>query len=128
MIMSFELRPLIKKRWERKVFTALPLTVLIIMFAILLGTFFGITDLIVNSAPMVQIDYTFTNFLFHHRCPGMAKMFYFITHFADQITIVVLLVISLAYLYFKKEIAYLYALILTFLGAEGTAYLIKIFI
>jgi undecaprenyl-diphosphatase len=51
-----------------------------------------------------------------------------ITNFADLITIAILLVASLIYLFFKKELAYLYALIITFIGAEGSAFLIKILI
>jgi undecaprenyl-diphosphatase len=116
------------KRLERKVFTGLPLTIFAAVFLILLGTFLGITDSIVNSYPIVKFDNTFAHSLYLIRTPAMAKVFYTITHVADQITIGFLLVISLVYLYFKKELAYLYSLILTFIGTEGSIFLIKIFI
>ncbi len=126
--MNFDLKNFVHKRLEKKVFTGLPLTIFVIVFLILLATFVGITGSIVNSTPIVQIDYTFTNYLFHYRTVPLAKTFYLITHFADQITIIILLIASLVYLYFKKELAYLYALILTFIGTEGSVFLIKIFI
>ncbi len=126
--MSFKIKPFLKKRLEPKVFTGLPLTIFIIVFLILLATFIGLTNAIVNSAPIVNLDNNLANTLYHLRTPQGVKVFYTITNFADQITIVILLVLSLIYLYFKKELAYLYAIIITFIGAEGSAFLIKILI
>ena len=126
--MSFEWKPFIKKRLKRKVFTGLPLTVFVIVFLILLGTFVGITDSIVNSAPIVKLDDSFAHFLYQLRTPFLAQVFYVITDFADQITITILGAISLAYLYFKKELAYFYALIIIFLGTEASVFIIKILI
>lgn len=126
--MSFKWRPFLKNRLERKVFTGLPLTIFVIVFLILLGTFLGITDSIVNSNAIVTIDNNFANFLYLGRTPFMAKVFYIITNFANPITIAIPLGISLVYLYFKKEFAYLYAFLLTFIGTEGSVFLIKIFI
>lgn len=126
--MSFEWKPFLKKRLRRKVFTGLPLTVFVIVFLILLATFVGITDSIVNSAAIVKIDNSFANFLYLGRTPGMAKVFYVITNFASPIYITIPLGIFLVYLYFKKEIAYLYALLLTFVGTEGSVFLLKILI
>jgi len=118
----------IKKRLERNVFTGLPFTIFIIIFLILLGTFIGITNSIVNSLPIVKLDNNFSYYLYHLRIPFLAQVFYVITYFADQITISIIGAIVLLYLYFKKELAYLYALILIFLGTEISAYLIKVFI
>lgn len=126
--MSFEWKPFLKKRLERKVFTGLPLTIFVIVFLILLATFVGITDSIVNSAAIVKIDNDFANFLYIGRTSGLAKIFYIITNFANQITIVTILAISLVYLYFKKEVAYLYSILIVFLGTDASVYLIKIFI
>lgn len=126
--MSFKWESFIKKRLEREVFTGLPLTIFIIIFLILLATFLGITDAIVNGTAIVKIDNNLAQSLYLIRTPAMAKVFYTITNFADQITIGILFFISIIYLYFKKEVAYLYALIVTFIGAEGSAFLIKIFI
>ena len=126
--MKFKLKPFLKKRLEPKVFTGLPLTIFIIVFLILLATFIGLTNAIVNSAPIVNLDNNLANALYHLRTPLGVKVFYTITNFADQITIAILLVASLVYLFFKKELAYLYALIITFIGAEGSAFLIKILI
>ncbi|MES2315808.1 MAG: phosphatase PAP2 family protein [Patescibacteria group bacterium] len=126
--MALDWKKIIKKRLERKVFTGLPLTIFVTVFLILLGTFLGITDSIVNSLPMVKLDASFAHFLFQIRTPSLAKAFYVITNFADQITIAVIMIISLGYLFWKKELAYLYALLLTFIGTEGSVFLIKIFI
>jgi undecaprenyl-diphosphatase len=126
--MSFKWKSFIKERLRRKVFTGLPLTIFVIVFLILLGTFVGITDSIVNSAPIVKLDDNFAHFLFGLRTPFLAQVFYVITDFADQITITILGAISLVYLYFKKEIAYLYALIIIFLGTEASIFIIKILI
>lgn len=117
-----------QKRLEPKVFTGLPLTIFIIVFLILLATFIGLTDSIVNSAPIVSLDNNFAHALFKLRTPLGINVFYTITDFASQITICILLAISLVYLFFKKELAYLYALIITFIGAEGSAFVMKILI
>jgi membrane-associated phospholipid phosphatase len=126
--MNFNLKPFIEKRLEPKVFTGLPLTIFIIILLILLATLIGLTNAIVNSTPIVNLDNNLANALYQLRTPLGVKVFYTITNFADQITIAILLVISLIYLFFKKELAYLYALIITFIGSEGSAFLIKILI
>ena len=126
--MGFRLKAFLKNRLEQNVFTGLPLTIFVIIFLILLGTFVGITDSIVSSSPMVTFDNSFANFLYQFRTPFLAQVFYVITNFANQITVIILGVIALIYLYIKKELAYLYALTLVFLGTEASVYLIKIFI
>ena len=126
--MSFKWEPFLKKRLERKVFTGLPLTVFVTIFLILLATFVGITDSIVNSAAIVKIDNNFANFLYLLRTPSLAKIFYIITNLADPTIITIPVGIALVYLYFKKEIAYLYAFLLTFIGTSGSVFLLKIFI
>ncbi len=117
-----------KKRLEKEVFTGLPLTILLVVFLIILATLVGITDSIVNGAAIVKFDTNFSHSLFVLRTPFLAKVFYIITNFADQITLAVLAVISLAYAYLKKELAYLYSLIIIFLGTDASVFLIKIFI
>ncbi len=89
----------IEKRFEREEFTGLPLTIFVIVFLILLGTFLGITDSIVNGVAMVKFDNSLAHSLYLIRTPAMAKIFYVITDFADQITIGILLAVSLIYLY-----------------------------
>ncbi len=126
--MSFTWKKFIKKRLERQVFTGLPLTIFIIVFLVLLATFYGITDSVVNSAPIVKLDANFSQTLFLYRTPFLAKIFYFITNFAGLITMGILTGISVIYFFLKKEIAYLYALLLILVGNEGSVYLIKIFI
>ncbi len=126
--MSFKLQTFIKERFKQNVFTGLPLTIFIIVFMILLGTLIGITESIVNSLPIVKVDENFANFLYHLRTPFLAQVFYNITHIADQITVIILGAGALIYLFLKKEIAYLYALILIFFGTEASVYLIKIII
>jgi undecaprenyl-diphosphatase len=126
--MAFDLKKFIEKRLEREVFNGLPLTIFVIVFLLLLGTFVGITDAIVKSTPIVQIDNNFANFLYSLRTPFWAKVFYFITNLASPVFIAIPVLVSLVYLYLKKEIAYLYALILTFVGTEGSVFLLKIFI
>lgn len=124
--MNFKWSSFVKNRFDRTVFTGLPLTIFILVLLILLGTLVGITDAIVNSAPIVKTDLAFANFLYAHRTPTMARALYIITNFADQLTIILLGAGALAYFYFKKEIAYLYSLVLVFAGSEISAYLLKI--
>lgn len=126
--MTLSWKDFIKKRTERKIFTGLPLTIFVIVFLVLLGTFLGITSAIVNSYSIVKVDATFAHFLFDHRTPGLTQFFYVMTNFGGQIVIISLVMISLTYLYFKKELMYLYALLLTFMGTEASVFLIKIFI
>ncbi len=126
--MESKFKDFLKKRLEPKVFTGLPLTIFVTVFLILLATLVGITDSIVNGAAILKIDATFSNSLFLLRTPYLAKVFYIITNFAGLITMIILSVLSLLYLFLKKETAYLYAFLLTFIGAEVSVYLIKIFI
>src|SRR5665647_1586117 len=116
--MSSEFQSFLKNRFERRVFTGLPLTIFVSIFFILLASFVGITKSIVDSAPIVQLDVRFSHFIFLYRNASLAQAFYVITNFASQTTISILLAIALAYLYFKKEFAYLYALVLTIIGTE----------
>lgn len=126
--MSFKWEPFLKKRLEREVFTGLPLTIFVIVFLILLATFMGLTDSIVNSAPIVKLDNSFAQYLYLYRTPFWAQVFYVITNLADPTIIIIPVGIFLVYLYFKKEMTYLYALLLTFIGTSGSVFLLKIFI
>ncbi len=126
--MGFNWKTFIKTRLKKDVFTGLPLTIFVLVFLIIFATLAGITNSIVNGAAIVNIDASLAHSLFLLRTPIVAKIFYIITNFADQITIGILMIISLVYLYFKKELAYIYALVLTFIGTEGSVFLIKIFI
>lgn len=126
--MSFDLKDFIKRRTDKTVFTGLPLTIFIIVFLILLATFLGLTDAIVNSAPLVKVDDAFEHFLYSKRTPELAQIFYIITNFANQITIAILGIASVAYLYFKKEFDYLYGLVIVLLGTDATVYIMKILI
>src|SRR4051794_13276614 len=103
--MRFHFKDFLKKRFERKVFTGLPLTIFIIVFMLLLGTFLGITDAVVNSHRIVKIDDTLAHFLFDSRTPTLADFFYVVTSFGGQLIIIFLMLVSLAYLFFKKELA-----------------------
>src|ERR1035437_8187129 len=118
----------LKKRFEKGAFTGLPLTIFSAVFLIFLGTFAGITGAIVNSLAIVKIDNNFENLLYTLRTPLGANIFYFITNIAGQSTIIVLGIIAAIYLLFKKELLYLYTLIIIFAGAESSVYLIKILI
>jgi len=118
----------LKKRLEKEVFTGLPLTIFAIVFLIMLATFVGVTNSIVNGTAIVKIDDSFAHSLYLIRTPFLAKIFYIITNFAGQLTVVILALISIAYTYFKKELAYLYSLIIIFLGTDASVYFIKILI
>lgn len=118
----------LKKRFEKAAFTGLPLTIFSAVFLIFLGTFFGITEAVVNSLAIVKIDNSFEQFLYALRTPLGANIFYVITNFAGQSTVIVLGIAAALYLLFKKELLYLYTLILIFAGAESSVYLIKILI
>jgi membrane-associated phospholipid phosphatase len=126
--MNFNWQSLLKRRLDRKAFTGLPLTIFVIVFLILLATFIGITSSILESSPIVKLDSSLAQFLYSQRVPWLAKVFYFITNIADQLTIIILLVISLIYLFFKKELAYLYSILVAVLGTEISVYTIKIII
>ncbi|MDB5244599.1 MAG: phosphoesterase [Parcubacteria group bacterium] len=126
--MNTALTAFLKSRLERGVFTGFPLTIFGALFLILLLTFLGITESIVNSLPIVKFDESFAQSLYHLRSPAAAQFLYTVTHAADQITIIVFAIFSVTYLYFKKELAYLYAILITCLGTEACVYVIKILI
>ena len=126
--MSFKLNDFIKNRVEKKIFTGLPLTIFIIVFLLLLATFLGITDSVVNSRPIVTFDNSFAHSLYLIRTSWMVEIFYVITNLGDVVTMFILIVISMIYLFLKKELAYLYSLVITTLGTELSVYWIKILI
>ena len=126
--MGLGLQSFLEKRLQRGVFTGLPLTLFTLLLCILLATFVGITTAIVDSGPIVRIDASFAQFLFHLRTPLLAQVFYDITALANQATIVVLGAAAVLYLYFKKERGYLHALILILIGTETSVYFTKILI
>ncbi|HAO64676.1 TPA: hypothetical protein DCQ44_01710 [Candidatus Taylorbacteria bacterium] len=118
----------LRKRFDKDAFTGLPLTIFSAVFLIFLGTFAGITDAIVNSLAIVKLDDNFERFLYVLRTPLGANIFYVITNFAGQTTIIILGVATAIYLLFRKEFLYLYTLMLIFAGTESSVYLIKIMI
>jgi len=118
----------LRKRFDKDAFTGLPLTIFSAVFLIFLGTFAGITDAIVNSLAIVKLDDNFERFLYALRTPLGANIFYVITNFAGQTTIIILGVATAIYLLFRKEFLYLYTLMLIFAGTESSVYLIKIMI
>src|ERR1035437_3483856 len=126
--MNLEPWAFIKRRFGRDAFTGLPLSILLLIFFILLATFVGITESIVTSAPIVGLDVSFSHLIFLQRSVSLTNIFYAITNIASWIPISILSVITLAYLYLKKELAYLYAFVLTIIGNEISVYYIKIFI
>ena len=122
--MNIEWKLFLKNRIDRSVFVGLPLTIFVIIFLILLGTFIGITNLIVSSSLIVTTDFSIAHLIYLHRNVSLQNSFYHLTHFADRSTIEVLLVVVLAYLFFKKERAYSYAALIVVLGNEATVSLI----
>jgi undecaprenyl-diphosphatase len=108
---------ILRKNSFRDLFTAI--------FVFNFGIFIAITYAVVVSLPIVKLDQSFANFLFHIRTPFLAQVFYFITTFANQLTIISLLALALLYLHFKKEPAFFYPLVFIMLGTESTLNIMK---
>ncbi len=118
----------IKKRFHSDTFTGLPLTILVAVGLIIIATFAGITNSVVNSPAVTAFDIRISTLLFQGRSPFLTQVFSTITNSAGQLTIAILLAVTLAYLWLKKELAYLYALLIIVAGTELSVYLIKILI
>ncbi len=126
--MRFTWQAFIKDRLDKTTFTGLPLTIFTIVFLVFLGTFIGITDSIVNSAPIVKIDASFAHYLYMHRTQSLIDFFYVLTNLGGQIAVILFLAVSVIYLFYKKELAYLYSLIVAFVGMEGSVFVMKLLI
>lgn len=71
--------PFIKKRFDKKIFSGLPLTLLIIAFIYTLSLFLGTIQDIINSEQIVAADFRVANLLFAFRDTELVRLFLWIT-------------------------------------------------
>jgi undecaprenyl-diphosphatase len=126
--MNLNLHSFPKKYFWQKALPESSIAIFVAVFLVLLIILIVITFFIINSETLTRIDNALVIFLFSARTPFLAHVFYIITSFANQGTILSLSAIMFCYLYFKKEIIFAYALVLIIAGTEITFQLMKLFI
>ena len=126
--MNLNLHSFLKKYFWQKALPKSSLARFVAVFLVLLIILIVITFFIGNSLTSTRIDNAFAVFLFSARTPFLAHVFYIITSFANQTTIISLTAVTFCYLYFKKEISFAYALVFIIAGTEITLQLMKLFI
>lgn len=107
-------------------FIGLPLTLLGITFLYALSLFFGITEGVITSDPIVSVDIRLANLLFAFRSPAVLRLFLWITLLGKWplVFTAAVGVTSMLWLYGKRT--YLVPLWITLLGTELFATLGKL--
>lgn len=118
----------LRERFDKRTFTGRILTVLVISFLILLLTFLGITDQVVNSEALTKIDARFAQFLFTIRTNFLTNFFYIVTQFGNLGTTTLIAASILLYFLLKQKRYFILGFVITLLGTEATIYFLKIII
>ncbi len=118
----------LKGRIDKTSFVGLPLTLLGVIFTYSLMTFVGITEDVLTLDPIVSVDKYVANIFVTHRDPFLTEIFLKITLLGSMETVVVLGIIFLAYLIFKKKKEYIYPFLITLLGTSFVTYIVKMLI
>ena len=116
----------IKKRFARDSFVGLPLTVVVFSILLILATFAGLLGAVINSGPITAIDTNFTEFLFNHRSETLNQFFYAVTQFGSIKIVGILIPFTILALFYYKKRDLLLPMIVTLVGSESVAYIIKL--
>ena len=101
----------LKKRFDRKSFYGLPLTILSVIFFYTLLLLFGIVEDFLTSDPIVYVDVRLNNLLHAFRNPFWVKAFLFITLLGKMQIITIGLVVVGVVLYKHKEKLYIFGML-----------------
>lgn len=94
----------IKRRTDRKSFSGLPLTLIIIGFVYVLSLFLGIIQDVLASEAIVSADLRITNLLAYFRSPELTKVFLWITLLGKlQVVIGSAIIVSIILWLWKKR-------------------------
>ncbi len=94
----------VKTRTSRKLFSGLPLTLIVIGFVYVLSLFFGIIQDVLTSDTIVSADLRIANLLAYFRSPELTKVFLWITLLGKwQIVICSAIIVSIILCLWKKK-------------------------
>lgn len=97
----------IKTRTDRKSFSGLPLTLIVIGFVYVLSLFFGIIQDVLTSDVIVSVDLRIANLLAYFRSPELTKVFLWITLLGKLQIVIGSAVIASIILWFWKKRDYI---------------------
>jgi membrane-associated phospholipid phosphatase len=118
----------LKNRLDRKKFSGLTLTFLLVSFIYIFAHFVGVVADVVASEPIVSADVRVENLLASFRNPALVKVFYFITVLGNT-SIVAGLAIALSILFFIwKKRHYIIPLFVSLAGSAIFVYIGKIIV
>jgi len=96
----------IANRFNPKVFTGLPLTLILIVFGINLALLSELAESVIESESIVAIDKKFTSLLFSMRIGWLSQIMYGVTQLGEQWAVFVVGgIMSLIFLFRKKYVA-----------------------
>ncbi len=106
----------IANRFNPKVFTGLPLTLLFIVFAINLALLSELTESVLEADSVVALDKSFTNLLFDARTGWLSQIMYGITLLGNQLPVLTIGGLLSVFFLFRRKYIALFALWLTLAG------------
>ncbi len=104
------------QRFNLKIFTGFPLTLLLCLFLFNILLFSEIAEDVMNSEAIVTVDQQFTLFLFANRNPALSKCFYALTQLASQTTSIGIAVLVSIVLLIQRKKVYFFALWIVLAG------------
>lgn len=104
-------------RFNLKVFTGFPLTILIILFITNILTFSEIAENVIDSETIVVIDQNVTFFLYSVRDATLSGILYGISYAGSRIGSIAVAALVSIILIWQRRITYLFALWLVLMGA-----------
>ncbi len=119
---------IIRTRTDRKTFSGLPLTLIVISFVYVLSLFLGIIQDVLASEAIVSADLRIANLLAYFRSPELTKVFLWITLLGKWQIVIGSAIIVSAILWFWKKRDYIVYLWLALAADEIFNYLGKLLV
>lgn len=113
-------------RLDRKEFTGLPLTILVIAFVYVLFLFIGIVQDVLTSDLIVAADIRIENLLYAFRDPSLIKIFLWITLLGKVQIVISIAIIASILLWLLKKRVYIFSLWFILAGSELFVFLGKL--
>ncbi|OGY85502.1 MAG: hypothetical protein A2233_02660 [Candidatus Kerfeldbacteria bacterium RIFOXYA2_FULL_38_24] len=119
------LLPFIHQRLEKKKFTGLTLTVLVLVFLYFFFSLIGIVQILLTNNLIIETDLRIANLMLLFRDVALVKIFLWITVLGEWPLVLLFVAITAALLYLWKKRFLMIPLFVSVMGAEGCAYLGK---
>lgn len=106
------------QRCQKRRFSGLPLTILVLIGLYLLSSFFGLVEDLLRAKPIVAADWHLENLLLNFRDRGLIQFFYDVTLIGKWYVALILVAIVLLIFWFWQKRPYFSALAISLAGNE----------